>query len=397
MIEGRRIICFGDEEWEFTGTLQRMARTLATKNEFIYVTSLGVRLPRLTRSDLAKMARRARAWTHSRERVVGAARIITPVALPLYHSVRLTRVSAWLVYIQLCRLGVFPPARDTLLWIALPTAAPILDFLGRPAYFYHATDRQSVYPGANRKVMGYFDDQLSRNARFCVAASETLLAELRKHNPHSYCIDHGVDFAHFQWASAETPHVLQDLPRPIVGYLGGITEWVDQEALLALAANRPQWSIVLVGKDYVDIRRLLKFPNVRWCGPRPYPEVPQYIGAFDVCLLPRKVNEWEIYANPLKLLEYFCSGKPVVCSALPNVTVYGPLVHVYRKASEIVDRVEDALRESPELREQRREVARSKAHPHEVEELSGYIERHMLDGSSPQSVLNPDPSLLAPH
>lgn len=396
MIEGRRIICFGDEEWEFSGAIQRMAGALAAHNELIYVTSLGVRLPKPTLADMKKMVRRALTWIRARERVGGAARVITPVAFPLYHSVPLTRLSAWIVFRQLCRMGVFPPTPDTILWVALPTAGPVLSFLDHPRYFYQAADRHAAYPGARRKVIQFFENQLARDASFCVTSSELMAAELRKLNPNSYCIDHGVDFAHFQQDSAAAPEDLKNIPRPIIGYLGGITDWVDQEALATLAARRRDWSLVLVGKDYVSLKRLLQFQNVYWLGPRPYAEVPRYIAGFDVCLLPRKLNEWEIYANPLKVLEYFCVGSPVVSSALPQVFQYGPLVYVYQNLTEIEACVEKALAEPVSLREKRRAVARSKAHPHEVEELSRYIEHHILNGAPQGGFASPEPTLLMP-
>lgn len=376
MLEGYRIICFGDEEWSFTGTVQRIARTLATKNEMVYVTSLGIRRPRLSGKDFLKMARRTKMWISGDKTPSSAVRIITPLALPLYESLRLTRFSGWLVYEQLRRAGVFPPTRKTLLWVALPTAAPILEFLGHPHFFYHATDRQCAYPGANRAVIQTLEHQLAMNARFCVASSRKLMCELKRLNPRSFWLDHGVDFAHFEKASNGLPPELRELPRPVIGYLGGITEWVDLEAIAALAKQRPQWTIVLVGKCYVDIQELLKFTNVHWLGPRPYPEVPHYIAGFDVCLLPRTTDEWEMYSNPLKLLEYFCIGRPVVSSALPGATSYGQLVYVYQERSEIVGRVEEALRESTGLQEQRRQIARSKAHPYEVEELSAYVQQY---------------------
>jgi glycosyltransferase involved in cell wall biosynthesis len=397
MIEGRRIICFGDEEWEFSGTIQRIARALAAHNEFIYVTSLGVRLPRPTIGDMKKMARRARAWIGARQRTGGAARVITPIALPLYHSVPLTRVSAWIVYRQLCRMRVFPPTPDTILWVALPTAGPVLSFLDHPRYFYQAADRHAAYPGARREVIQLCENQLAAGASFCVTSSELMAAELSKLNPRSYCIDHGVDFTHFDQHSVPAPEELKHIRRPIIGYLGGITEWVDQEALATLAARRRDWSLVLVGKDYVRTDGLLQLPNVYSLGPKPYEEVPRYIAGFDVCLMPRKLNEWQIYANPLKLLEYFCIGSPVVSSALPQIMEYGPLVYVYHNLNEIEGCVEKALVEPVGLREKRRAVARSKAHPHEVEELSQYIERHLpACNAQPSAVGSQSPQLAPP-
>lgn len=378
MIEGCRIIYFGEDEWEFPGPGQQMARILAKKNEVVYVNSLGVRLPRPTWTDVTKMGSRLRTWMTSLARSDSATRVITPIALPFYNSMRLTRFSAWLVYRQLKALGIFPVDARTILWIALPTAEPIVDYLGNPPFFYYVADRQSDYPGVNREVIRTLEDKLAREARFCVGMSDYLLNVLREHNPNTYFIDYGVDFERFNQQSGPLPDELEQLSRPILGYAGSIADWLDQEALQVLARSRPQWSIVLLGACYTNIGELLKFNNVHWLGPRPHAEVPRFLAGFDVCLIPARLGEWYRYSNPLKLLEYFCTGKPVVSADLPTVTVHDKLVHIYHKPLEIAERAEEALNEPTELAEGRRAVARARAHPRDVEELCACIERHLL-------------------
>jgi glycosyltransferase involved in cell wall biosynthesis len=51
----------------------------------------------------------------------------------------------------------------------------------------------------------------------------------------------------------------------------------------------------------------------------PYDEVPRYIAAADVCILPSHSNEIMRNIVPIKLYEYLACGKPVISTKLPGV------------------------------------------------------------------------------
>jgi glycosyltransferase involved in cell wall biosynthesis len=378
LIDGRDIICFGDEEWLFPGSLQRLLRGLAVKNRVTYITSLGVRTPHPSLKDITKAVSRVRRWfQHKPRRTADPVRVITPAAIPLYDSLAITRLSGRLVYEQLRRAGVFPPPNSAVVMTALPTAGPVLEHLHDVPVIFYSTDKQSAYAGANRRVLETLERELALRARFCVATAENVACELRAYNPNTYWIDHGIDFEMFQRGQGPLPADIAGLRRPIVGFVGGLTHWVDRAPILALARQRPDLSIVLVGKIYNDWSDVVSLPNVHWLGPKPYSEMPAYIASFDVCLLPFHVGDWEIHANPLKTLEYFACGKPIVTSSLPNVTRYGELVYPYHSPAEVAERVADALAEPQSRRQMRIEIARTKAHPHEVEEFCACVERHI--------------------
>ena len=63
---------------------------------------------------------------------------------------------------------------------------------------------------------------------------------------------------------------------------------------------------------------------VQLIGPVSYSEVPDYIAACDVGIIPWPDHPWWRYQCPLKLLEYLASSKPVIVSNIPaNACVVG--------------------------------------------------------------------------
>jgi glycosyltransferase involved in cell wall biosynthesis len=54
-------------------------------------------------------------------------------------------------------------------------------------------------------------------------------------------------------------------------------------------------------------------------GWKPYSEVPSYIAAADICLLPAQRNEIMQNIVPIKMYEYLAAGKPVIATDLPGI------------------------------------------------------------------------------
>ena len=112
----------------------------------------------------------------------------------------------------------------------------------------------------------------------------------------------------------------------IIGYVGVLREWVDLgPVFLALKGLDKGINMVVVGKEgqfqeNVDLaKRYGVSDRVTFTGMVPYSQVPKYISAMDVCLIPFKANAISESALPLKLFEYMACEKPVISTELPGV------------------------------------------------------------------------------
>src|SRR5208337_2471038 len=102
-------------------------------------------------------------------------------------------------------------------------------------------------------------------------------------------------------------------------------EWHGIDLLLRCVARSPllreRVCVVLVGKGQAlsGLKGLasqlgLK-DQVRFTGAVPHDQVPSYLAAIDVALIPRAVE----YASPLKLFEYMAAGKAIVAPRQENL------------------------------------------------------------------------------
>jgi glycosyltransferase involved in cell wall biosynthesis len=128
----------------------------------------------------------------------------------------------------------------------------------------------------------------------------------------------GIDLDVVEHAKQQAaPADLSGIPRPIIGYAGGISHRLDWQLLYELAATRHDWSFVLVGGSRPKGQQPV--PNVRFLSPRPYPEMLRAICEFDVAVVPF-VDRPHTRGNfPLKLLDYLSLNKPIVATPLPSV------------------------------------------------------------------------------
>ena len=201
-------------------------------------------------------------------------------------------------------------------------------------------------PDVDQRLSRGLDHRLTRVADQVFVASATLLERKRKLNSNTEHSPHGVDFDHFQRASDPAMPVAEgarNLPHPVVGFFGSIGGWVDVDLLVYLAGARPEWTFLLIGLVSADVRELRKYRNVIFAGVQPYESLPEWAKAFDVAILPYRLNQGSINANPLKLREYLATGKPVVAVSTPEVERFAHCVRIARSPDEFLARIEEAL------------------------------------------------------
>jgi glycosyltransferase involved in cell wall biosynthesis len=189
---------------------------------------------------------------------------------------------------------------------------------------YYCVDRWDQFNMYDSEMMAKVDEACCRNADLVIASAGDLYERCRELNPNTHLVTHGVDYEHFAGA------VTEDLPRPgdlpegkIVGFFGLLSEWVDQDLLVRLAAELTDAQIVLIGKADVPIDKLKNIVNIHILGPKPFAELPAYVVHFDVGIIPFIVNDLTRAVNPIKLREMLAAGCPVVSTDLPEVERLG--------------------------------------------------------------------------
>ena len=236
----------------------------------------------------------------------------------------------------------------------LPHAVDVLPFVPHQALIYHCADDYAHVRGFP-STLPELEADLCQQADLVITTSETLCQTRRRFNPNTHWIPNGADIEHFSEPVAPAAE-LRSLPRPVIGFVGGLSEWVDIDLLASLALAKRDWSFVLIGPVGTDVTPIQHLPNVRLLGARPYAALPSYLAAMDVALIPFKQDPVTYHADPIKAYEYLAAGVPVVATDLPALRRLEHVVRLADSPESFLTQIEAALREGRDARRQERQA-----------------------------------------
>jgi glycosyltransferase involved in cell wall biosynthesis len=368
------IVYFGNA-WaaENRTSSHHIAERLGRRFRLLYVETPGLRTPSANTRDLKLI----------RNKIAAIGKPPTPIGKEMWRFTmpqlpfrRLPGVPSlnralgpMLVRRAMRRLGF----REPILWFAVPHASVVRGKLGERASVYYCIDDYAALPGVDTASVRAIDETLTREAELLYVASPVLFERKRHQNPHAHFSPHGVDFELFSQAMDEALPVAEparQLRHPVIGYFGVISGGIDVELLEYVAESRPQYTLLVIGHPQADPGRLPRLPNVVLQPPVPYRSLPSWAKAFDVAVIPYRMTDQILHANPLKLREYLATGKPVVSTWTPEVERFAHVVQIARSREEYVQAIDRALAEdSPSHRQARLDSVRPLTWDARVEEV----------------------------
>jgi len=141
----------------------------------------------------------------------------------------------------------------------------------------------------------------------------------------------------------------------VLGYVGVLREWVDLKPVYQAVKDFEDVRVLIVGEEGMlkENKKMVREYGVEdkviFAGTVPYTDVPKYISAMDVCLIPFKQNAISQSAVPLKLFEYMACEKPVISTRLRGVMeVVGDRILYADTADEYVVWIRDLI-DNPDL------------------------------------------------
>ncbi len=391
MLSGHDIICFSPNPWDalWRNRQQIMAR-LARQNHILFVEPT----PYL-RSTLANLRPTHQPLNHSTAQPLPNLWLHRP---PVYApqsgrpplgalTFRLRRRS---LRQAMRRLGIEHP----ILWVFQYNLGEMLGHLGERLAIYHAVDEYSAYQMPADHIAGKDRRQIVRDMEAdiirrvdLVFVTSPALYETKRHlHPHVVLVPNGVDYDHFSRTDLPPP---PDLPphRPLIGYAGILNEKLDFPLLTAVAARHPEWQFLLIGPDAIapasaarpQLLALQQLPNVHSVGRKPVAQLPAYLHACAVCLMPYTQNEWTRNISPLKLYEYLATGIPIVSTSIPAAQEFASSLWLADNPDTFAQAIADALTaDSPDRRRRQQTLARAYTWDNRIAALSAAIADRLI-------------------
>ncbi len=387
MINGQNIICIASANWDDNSwvNVQHIMLRLARNNKILYIDSIGLRRPNITkRSDFSRVVRRLINFLRGLRMVKSNLYVLSPIILPIYHIGFIRRINCIVLsaFIRLC--GLILNFKSPILWIFLPTAFCLADRLKNKLTIYHCVDEYAENPLVRRNIIIKMENELIKKADIVFTTSNPLYESKRNKNINTYLFTNVADCGSFISYKGDISDRLKSINHPLIGFVGNITAYkVDFALLEFLAKKRPNWNIVLVGPvgrgdPNTNVDRLKKINNIHFIGEVRNHLLPAYIKAFDVCLIPFKLNKTTRNSFPLKFFEYLACGKPVVSTGIDSLKEFEGYCKLADNREEYLISIESFLRnDSKEEQDRRIDFARKNSWETRMEEISKVIEKHL--------------------
>ncbi len=360
-LENRNILVFADDFGRHPSTVQHLGKVLAKNNRLMWIGSLALRKPTYKPHDIKRLIEKfkkiflVRAFGEFPKQTDNVLEV-HPFVLP-FHDIKIIRtINDFLLVRTLKKKIKQNNFHVPILISSSPIMYGLLGKLGETSSHYFCLDDYSLFKGAFQSLIELENKLLEKVDSSFSVSMQLLKTRIPKSGINNF-LPQGVDIDHFSNINKTYAAKMGRIKKPIIGFFGLISEWVDLKIIDSLAKDYPDCSIVILGDASVDISSLRTHPNVHLLGKVPYDELPSYASRFDVGIIPFKINELTAAVNPLKLIEYLALGLPVVTTPMHEVEKFKDYIYIANDLNEFTKMVEVAIKNDTEkMKEERKKV-----------------------------------------
>jgi len=244
-------------------------------------------------------------------------------------------------------------AREKIVSISWTINKRYLELLQPDRVIYEYIDELEIFGGYGSEME---KDHLEflKNSDVAVCTATKLYRQAEKYAKKPLLSPNAGDYDFFvNTDSYEIDPIIKDKIKPykcVLGYYGAIASWFDYELIKSVAEKHSEWVFVLVGVDYdgsIYKSEITKMKNIVYVPPQPYRNLPGFLKAFDIAMIPFVINEITLSTSPVKLFEYMAAGKPIISSKMPECLKYQS-VKTYSNEDEFCEIVDGYMAMEPE-------------------------------------------------
>jgi len=365
------IIIFSSINWtEHYQLHHQLTQSLLKEGcDVLFVENTGVRSPQI--KDFGRIVDRVKARLrsiHGFKDVDTGVTVFTPVFIPYPYNKLSILLNTFLIsksikgWIKAAKF--YEPI--CISFLPTPTVQGIIKAIEPSLKIYYCADdmsRSLANPGKLKK----YENRFFKDVDLVFTTSHKMYKKALQFSDSVYNVPAGIDSSKFPPKNALTiPSDIGEIARPIIGYIGAISDVFDKELIIKLANSLPSVNIVLVGPKYTNITTLRNIKNILLLGERPHDLMPNYINSFDIVLIPYIVNEATDSVYSCKLNEYLSLGKIVLSTNLQEIKIFNEknnhLINIGINAEDFIQKakklVETLTEDTEENRTMRIKIAK---------------------------------------
>jgi hypothetical protein len=338
------LLVFADDWAVHPSSSQLLVRQMLPDRPVLWVNTIGTRRPRPTFADAAKIVRTLCQWCRGSRSPADRNNpiVIHPPMLPTFASRLARATNAKLIAGSVNRaIARHLPASPTVL-CSVPLAADLVGRVNAKRWIYYCVDDFASWPGLDGATLQKMEADLLQGVDDVVAVSPLLMRRAEQAGHQPTLLTHGVDLSTWKRDLSELPDhpVLQrvaQLPGPRAIYWGLVDDRMDWRLVDQLTEHF-SGTVVLAGPQQMNEHEPATHSRLVMPGPIPHELLPHLGKLADVLIMPYRDCAVTRAMQPLKLMEYLASSRPVVCTDLPAITGWSDCCDIVDR-SRFVERV----------------------------------------------------------
>lgn len=312
------------------------------------------------------------------------------IEFPKY-LLRITKLTFWdylvkKIFIKKLKHRIDPNCR-TILYVFNPIYGEYINDIPHDFLVYHPYDDfNSLY---SDRVAKEGEELLLKKSNVMFTTSKLLQKNYieRFHCPNNVCfVPNGVDFSLFSKVNNKVKGINFKNNRSKVGYTGSINAKIDISLLYQLFKLLSHCDFYVVGSEGTidsfqneDMAKLKALPNVYFLGNQQLADVPSYMNAMDINIIPYRTdpNSFANAGYPLKLHEYLTIGKPIICSPIDSAFEFKNVIAIKDGVEEWKTEINQLLKDNDtaENVQQRKNVAQNNTWKKRTESILNTISK----------------------
>ena len=348
MIKNKDIIIIGSIDWKTNWqTQQRLVTSLIKQNNrVLYIENTGIRSAKI--SDISRIKDRLKNWFKSAKgfkEIKNNLFVFSPIVFPFPFNKICFLINLFVVNFLLSNWFKTLKFKNDILISFLPTplSHEIKRLVNANLNIYYCSNEMKGIDNKNKKI-DEFENFFFKESDLTFVISTNLKNKAKKVTKNVFFLPAGVELNKF-----DIKKVKKKIPikgKPIIGYIGAITEVFDQDLVEFICKKNPNLNFVIIGRKYVNVKKLEKFKNVFFLNEIKHDKLPSYIKGFDLGTIPYKVNEFTHSVYCSKLNEYLSMGLPVVSTNIKESIVYNKNFNNVINIGKTFKQFNDKIRES---------------------------------------------------
>lgn len=360
-----QLIVFADDWGRHPSSSQHLVRELLPQYPTLWVNTVGTRKPRLSWADLKRGVQKLfnvlsasdAHLDHMDPDLPANLYVIEPFMYPgfrtnwqrSFNRIKLTRAihacfgQMWTTTPLFTHKKPEPFRRIAI--TTLPITADLVGTLHVDRWIYTCVDDYSQWPGADHAVMDAMERELIAKVDQVLCVSETLRERMQMlGRGDAQLLTHGVDL--WMWQAPAIDSALSPrwpkVDKPVALFWGLLDERMDREWVAHLGRCE-SLQAVFAGPVKLDPGHLFNADSVQ-LGPVAFRDLPAHAASAQVLIMPYIDAPVTRAMQPLKLLEYLATMKPVVVRDLPSTRAWADCCDLANDAASFVRLVQERIR-----------------------------------------------------